>query len=66
MRTSPRRNRLGAYGMVDAFVGILVLAALALSVAASFGALARLDRLQADRIDRLVEESDALAHSAWY
>lgn len=52
--------------MVDALVGILVLAAVALSVAASFGTLARLDRLQYDRVEKLAKESDAIAHSAWY
>jgi hypothetical protein len=52
--------------MIDALVGILILAAVALSVSASFSTLATLDRLQADRIDRLVKESDAVAHSAWY
>jgi len=52
--------------MVDALVGILILAAVALSVSLAFSTLAKLDRLQADRIDRLVKESDAAAHSAWY
>ena len=52
--------------MVDAMVGILILAIVALSVSLAFSTLARLDRLQADRIDRLVKESDAAAHSAWY
>jgi hypothetical protein len=66
MRTYRPQNRLRAYGMVDALVGILVLAALALSVAASFGMLARLDRLQSDRVEKLAKESDAIAHSAWY
>jgi hypothetical protein len=65
-RTSRPQNRLGAYGMVDALVGILILAAVALSVSLAFSTLAKLDRLQADRIDRLVKESDAAAHSAWY
>ena len=66
MRTYRRQNRLRAFGMIDALVGILILAAVALSVSASFSTLATLDRLQADRIDRLVKESDAVAHSAWY
>lgn len=52
--------------MVDALVGILILAIVALSVSVSFSTLAALDRLQADRIDSLVKESDAAAHSAWY
>ena len=52
--------------MVDALVGILILAVVALSVSAAFSTLARLTRLQADRIDRLLEESDAAAHCAWY
>ena len=59
-------SRLRAYGMVDALVGILILAVVALSVSGAFSTLARLTRLQADRIDRLLEESDAAAHSAWY
>jgi hypothetical protein len=65
-RTSQLPNRLRAYGMVDALVGILILATVALSVALAFSTLVKLDRLQADRIDRLVKESDAAAHSAWY
>lgn len=52
--------------MVDALVGILILAAVALAVSASFSTLANLDRIQADRIDRFVKESDALARSAWF
>ncbi len=59
-------RRLSAYGMVDALVGILILAVVALSVSAAFSALARLTRLQADRIDRLLQQSDAAAHAAWY
>lgn len=66
MPTSPPRNRPRAYGMVDALVGILILAAVALCVSLAFSTLARLDRLQADRIDRLVKETDAAQHSAWY
>jgi hypothetical protein len=66
MRTYRLPNKLAAYGMVDALVGILILAVIALSVSASFGTLARLDRLEADRIDRLTEESDAVAYYAWY
>jgi len=66
MRTSRLPSRLGAYGMVDALVGILILAVIALSVSASFATLARLDRLEADRIDRITKESDAVAYSAWY
>jgi hypothetical protein len=66
MRTYRLPNRLDVYGMVDALVGILILAVVALSVSVSFGTLARLDRLEADRIDRLTEESDAVAHYAWY
>jgi hypothetical protein len=52
--------------MVDALVGILILVAVALAVYASFSTLARLDQLQADRIDHFVKASDAAAHSAWY
>jgi hypothetical protein len=52
--------------MVDALIGILILAAVALSVSLSFSTLARLDRLQSDRVDRLVHESDAAPHSIWY
>jgi hypothetical protein len=51
--------------MIDALVGILILVAVAMSVSASFSTLATLDRLQADRLDHLVKESDALAHSTW-
>jgi hypothetical protein len=52
--------------MVDALVGILILTAIAGSVAMAFSTLARLDHLQDDRIDRLAKESDAAAHSDWY
>jgi len=52
--------------MVDALVGILILAAVTMSVSASFATIARLDRLQADRIDRLLSESDAAPHASWY
>jgi hypothetical protein len=52
--------------MVDALVGILILAAVALSVSASFSTLARLDRVQSERIDRLVKEADAAPRLAWY
>lgn len=51
--------------MVDSVVGILVLAFVAAAVSASFSTLARLDRAQKDRIDRLLRESDASALSAW-
>ena len=66
MLTCRRQNRLGAFGMVAALVGILILAAVALSVSISFSTLARLDRLQSDRIDRLVEKADAVAHALWF
>ena len=66
MRRFRRRGRLPAFGMVDALVGILILAAVAMSIAASFSTLARLDQLQSDRIERLLKESDASPHSAWY
>ncbi len=65
-RTSPLQNRLRAFGMVDALVGILILAVVALSVSVAFSTLAKLDRLQADRIERFVKDSDAAAHSTWY
>jgi hypothetical protein len=52
--------------MVDVIVGILILAAVALAVSLSFSTLAKLDRLQAERIDRLVRESDAASRSPWY
>jgi len=57
---------MDAYGMVDAIVGILILAVVAGSVAAAFSTLARLDHLQNDRIDQMVKQSDAAAHSDWY
>jgi len=66
MRTYRRRNSLGAFGMVDAIVGILLLAIVALSVSTAFNSLSRVDRAQALRIDRLIKESDAAPYSAWY
>jgi hypothetical protein len=52
--------------MVDAFVGLLILAVVALSVSSAFSTLARLDKVQAERIDRIVKESDASPHESWY
>jgi hypothetical protein len=52
--------------MVDAIVGILLLAIVALSVSTAFNSLSRVDRAQALRIDRLIKESDAAPYSAWY
>jgi hypothetical protein len=52
--------------MVDALVGILILAVVVLSISLAFSTLATLDRLQAERIDHLVKEADATAHSAWF
>jgi len=66
MRLFRRHDRLPAFGMVDALVGILILAAVAMSISVSFSTLVRLDQLQSDRIDRLLRESDASPHSAWY
>ena len=66
MRASRLHNRVRAFGMVDAVVGILILAAVALAVSLAFSTLARLDKLQSDRVDRLVQESDAQPRSDWY
>ena len=44
--------------MVDSIVGLLLLAVIALSVSAAFSTLARLEKTQSDRIDRLEAESD--------
>jgi len=52
--------------MIDALVGILILAIVALSVSVCFSTLARLGQMQADRIDHLLKESDAAARSVWY
>jgi hypothetical protein len=52
--------------MVDALVGILLLAVVALSVSTAFSTLARLDKVQADRTNRIARESDAASYSAWY
>ena len=52
--------------MVDALVGLLILAVVALCVSSAFSTLARLDKVQSERIDRIVEESDAASHSSWY
>jgi hypothetical protein len=57
---------MAAFGMVDAVVGILLLAVVALSVSTAFSTLGRLDRIQDARIDRITHEADALAHSAWF
>ncbi len=66
MLRSRRQNRLPAFGMVDAIVGILILTAVASSVAAAFSTLAQLDHLEDTRINKLVKESDAAAHVDWY
>ncbi|NNM66882.1 MAG: hypothetical protein HKM06_02595 [Spirochaetales bacterium] len=52
--------------MVDAFVGILILAVVSLAVAASFSTVARLDNLQSQRIDRLVQETDLASFAVWF
>ena len=52
--------------MVDALVGILILAIVAMSVSIAFSTLSHLDRLQADRIEALLKESDAANQSVWY
>jgi hypothetical protein len=52
--------------MVDAIVGILVLAVVALSVSSAFSTLAKLDKLETTRIDSLAGASDAAKRLDWY
>ena len=66
MQTFHRPIRLQGFGMVDALVGILILATISLSVSASFSTLAQLDNLQSNRIDHLVQETDLGSFSIWF
>jgi hypothetical protein len=52
--------------MVDALVGLLILAALSLSLAQAFVALGQWDVAEALRIDRLTASLDAGSHAPWY
>ncbi len=52
--------------MVDAVVGLLILAALSLSLAQAFVAIGLWDVAEASRIDALTASLDAGPHATWY
>jgi hypothetical protein len=52
--------------MVDALVGLLILAALSFSLAQAFLTIGQWDTMESSRIDKLVASLDAESHAPWY
>jgi hypothetical protein len=55
-----------AFGLVDAVVGLLILAAVSLSLAQAFLTMSSWDIQESARIDKLVSALDAESHAKWY
>lgn len=60
-----RQIRVRAFGMVDALVGILILAAVGVALAQAFLSIGQWDQAESLRIDRLTKALDAEAHVPW-
>jgi hypothetical protein len=66
MRPSRPPTKVRGFGMVDALVGILVLAAVSLATSQAFQAVSLWDHSESARIDNLTKALDAEPHAAWF
>lgn len=58
MRMSRRRNSLKGFGLIDTFVGLLIVAVAAAVFGGVFRSIDRVAELQGERIPQLLEEAD--------
>ncbi len=65
MRTSPRRNKVPAFGLVDALVGLFLLAATSSALFSGYSTFLALEHRQEAKADALVKTIDAGAYEPW-
>jgi hypothetical protein len=65
MQISHRRSRLPAFGLVDALVGIFILATTVATLVYGFSTLIALGHRQDAKVDSLLEAADMDYYESW-